>query len=171
MRTDAPCPSWKRRDAGQLGAQGPCTYRRRAVSLPDIFSWEPNSSACQFLKFNLAARATSSPPWPSQGKNVALYLQIEVVFMKDFRAVPPAKSLAEHWAQCGWTGPHKLMGLSPGLSSLQESRPGAPALGKAGQGVGWTAAGRLRPAGEPAKLAQAPGIWPPPSHPKPEQLG
>lgn len=126
-------------------------------------SWEPNLPLLPLPSGCLGPCSSSyTVLWPSQGKNVASYLQIEK--HEDFRAVP-AKSLAEHWAQCGWTGPHKLMGLSPGLSLSFFKSPGLgpSALGKQGRGVGWTAAGRPGPQVSLQTRSQAPGIWPPQS--------
>lgn len=104
--------------------------------------------------------------WPSQGENMASYLQIE-------KLEAPAKSLAEHWAQCGWTVPTNSwasLQAFPSLSSRVQAwgpllwEVGGP--GKQDRRVGWTAAGRPGPQVGLQTCSQAPGIRPPPSHPQ-----
>lgn len=165
-------PSWKRRDACEawgdrgplhLPQEGSCPLqhlpgnRVSLCSLPTGYPG-PRSSGYTVLR-------------PSQGKNVASYLQIERP--KDFKAAP-AKSLAEHRAQRDWTGPHKLMGLSPGLSvsffkssGLGPSALGSRGTGEAGQAGGLDSSWETRPTSGPASSFSGPWHWvmakPPPS--------
>ena len=97
------CPSWKRRDACEAwGAQGPRTCLRRAALHFDIFLGTESPAALTAHRAPGLRSSSYTVLWPSQGENVASYLQIEK--LEDFKAAP-AKSLAEHWAQCGWTVP------------------------------------------------------------------
>ena len=165
------CPSWKRRDACEAwGAQGPRTCLRRAALHFDIFLGTESPAALTAHRVPGLRSSSYTVLWPSQGENVASYLQIEK--LEDFKAAP-AKSLAEHWAQCGWTVPtNSWASLQdfPSLSSRVQAwgpllwEVGGP--GKQGRQVGWTAAGRSGPQVGLQTCSQAPGIRPPPSHPQ-----